>query len=203
LPVPTSARGVVAALVGIGAIVLGATIGGVSGGGAGAFGGGWQGYALMAGLVLGAAGLLVRSKYRASALGRILPIIGCGAILAVFLVPAGGTIPLIGLVKMLGGGGGLGFQHIWMLVLFVAAALGLIMSLLPSSTSGGTGLFAWILILWVFGGLLAGIVAGIVDGNAAAILKQPGTLYILIDTLAFSALAAYGLATLFGKSLEA
>jgi hypothetical protein len=206
LPVPTAARGVVAALIGVGAIVATLTIGGGMGGSGMPFTG-WQAYAVLGGLVLGSTGLLVRSAYRGAMLGRLLATIGCGAILASFLVPSGGSIPLIQMFKALGGGGGLAAQigTIWMLVLVVVAALGLIMSWMPSSTSAGTGLFAWLLILWMFGLLLLGMVILPIIGGAdiGTMLKQPGLFYVIIDTLAFSALAAYGLATIFGKSLEA
>jgi hypothetical protein len=203
LPVPTAARGVVAALVGISPIVMTMAFGGM-GPSAVPFRG-WQAYMMFGGLVLGSTGLLLRSRYRGAFLGRLLATIGCGAICALFLIPEGGDIPLIQMFKMLGGGGGLGFAVIWMLVLFVAAALGLIMSWLPSGTSGGTGLFAWLLILWPFGLILfGGIIDPIIRGmDIGALLKTPFILYSVIDTLAFSALAAYGLATIFGKSLEA
>jgi hypothetical protein len=60
------------------------------------------------------------------------------------------------------------------------------------------------MILWTPALMLLGIVYAIVNGApVGAMLKQPIILYILVDTLAFSALAAYGLATIFGKSLEA
>lgn len=202
LPVPTSARGVIAIVAGLAPIVVSLTVGG--GGsltGALAFGD-WQGYAMLGGIVIGSAGLLLRSQYRSAALSRVFPLVGCGAILAVFLIPAGGEIPVIGMVKMLGGGGGLGFPVIWMLCLVAAALFGLILSLLPSGTSGGTSFFAWILMSWLFVLGVVGVASG--GGDAiTALFKAPAMLLMLFDMLAFFVLAGYGLATVFGKSLEA
>jgi hypothetical protein len=204
LPVPTAARGVVAALVGVGAVVAGLTAGGLGAGGSPA-GGGWQAYATVGGLVLGATGLLVRSKYRGAMLGRLLATIGCGAILAAMLVPVGGSIPLINMIKQLGGGGGLGFPTLIGLLVVLVAALGLIMSWMPSSTGAGTGFFAWVLILAPFLLMLCMlIVQPLIDSEPIGnIVKQPGRLYMAVDVLAYAALSAFGLATIFGKSLEA
>jgi hypothetical protein len=208
LPVPVAARGVVAAIVGVVPIVLmmvkGPPGGGGGGGLGGMAGGGWQAYALFAGIVVGGTGLLVRSQYRGSAMGRLLPLIGCGAILATFLIPANGAIPLIGMLKGLGGGAAGLIPGVWGLVLPGAAALGLLLSLMPKAI-GGTGLFAWLLIAWMFGLILisALIVPVIGGGEIGGVFKSPTMLAIMLDMLAFPALAAYGLATLFGKSLEA
>jgi hypothetical protein len=208
LPVPTSIRGVIAAIVGITPVVVAATMGGMPGAG-GELGmnmGGWQAYAVLAGLVLAPTGLLLRSAYRQAILGRLLATIGGLALLAPFLIPERGALPIVQMFQSLGGGGGLKMQLaiIWMLVLPVSALLGIIMSWLPSGTSGGTGFFAWMLILWTAGLILVGLVVAITSGaDIGGIVKQPGVLYALVCTLGFSALAAYGLATIFGKSLEA
>jgi hypothetical protein len=215
LPVPNSLRGLIAAIAGLAPLVVGATVGGLSlggggggaGGGLGMFGEGWKAYVGLAGMVLAPTGLLLRSAYRGAALGRILSLVGCGAIVALFLIPVGGSLPLIMLIKSIGAGGGflmLVARVIFPLVLFAAAALGLIMSWMPSGTSGGTGLFAWIIILWTTSFALFALIASIVGGAPIGeLFKQPIIFYMLLDTLAFSALSAYGLATIFGKSLEA
>src|SRR5262249_46673344 len=103
LPVPTTARGIVAAIVGILPFVLMMVMGSPAFGGAGAglpFRG-WMAYLFFGGIILGPAGLLLRSKYRGSGISRVLALIGCGGILALFLIPQGGQIPLVGMFKML------------------------------------------------------------------------------------------------------
>jgi hypothetical protein len=203
LPVPTSARGIVAVIVGLAPIVVGLVLGGGMSI-AGPFGNSWQGYLILSGLIIGPAGLLIRSQYRSAGLGRIMSLVGCGAILAVFLVPDHGSIPLVEMFKALGGGHGLGFAMIWMLVLAVSAILGVLLCLMPSSTSAGTGIIALMIIFWPFVLMVAGIISAISNGAAVGdLFKQPPMILGIIDTLAFFMLSAYGLATVFGKSLEA
>jgi hypothetical protein len=202
LPVPTSARGIVAVIAGLAPIIVSIAVGGGM-----KFGGpmgGWQGYVLLGGLIVAPAGLLIRSQYRSAGLGRIMSIVGAGLILALFLVPDHGSIPVVEMAKSLGGGHGLDFGTIWMLVLALSAALGLILCLMPSSMSAGTGLIAKIIMCWMFGLLLFGLIKGIVDGApVGALFKQPQLLLRMIDALAVFMLSGYGLATVFGKSLEA
>jgi hypothetical protein len=206
LPVPTAARGIVAAIVGILPFIVMAIVGAPGGGVGGALPfGGWQGYMAMAGLILAPTGLLLRSQYRGSGLARVLTLIGCGAIIALFLIPAGGTLPIVGMLKSLGSGGVAHFLPlVWMLALVAAAALGLIMTIMPSSVSLGTSFFAWIIISWLFGLSLIAIVVMIIGGGPiGALFKAPASIAFIVDFLAWPALAAYGLATTFGKSLEA
>jgi hypothetical protein len=58
---------------------------------------------------------------------------------------------------------------------------------------------------WLFGVvLLAGLIAPIIGGAPiGGLLKSPAALAMLLAFLAWPVLAAYGLATTFGKSLEA
>ena len=206
LPVPTAARGIVAAIVGLLPFIVMVIAGSPGGGSSGLPVGGWQGYLVLAGIILAPTGLLIRSQYRSSALGRLLPLIGCGAIIAVSLIPVGGGgIPIIDQLKNLGGPIAALVPAIWALVLPAAAVLGLLLSLLPSSTSGGTGLFAWLIMSWYFGViLLVVVVAPILGGGSLdRFIKSPAGLALILDYLAWPVLAAYGLATTFGKSLEA
>jgi hypothetical protein len=203
LPVPTTARGIVAAIVGILPFVLIMTMGspGMGGGSALPFRG-WMMYVLFAGIILGPPGLLLRSKYRGSGMSRVLTLIGCGAIIALFVIPQGGEIPLIGLFKAFGnaGAGKVLVSLVFMLALFAAAALGLLVTLMPSSVSLGTGFFAWIIMAWFFALTLAGIVMA---GSPEQLFKSPAMIAFIFDFLAWPVLAGYGLATVIGKSLEA
>jgi hypothetical protein len=207
LPVPTSARGVVAVIAGLAPIVVGIAMSGGSGGGGilGPIGGGsWKGYLVLGGLIVAPTGLLIRSQYRSAGLGRMLAVIGCALILTLFLIPDHGEIPLVQMFKALGGGHGLGFALIWLLVLAVSAILGLILCLMPSSTSAGTGVIALVIIFWPFVLAIAGIISMISGGGSVGdLFKHPPILLGLIDALGFFMLADYGLATVFGKSLEA
>jgi hypothetical protein len=208
LPVPTAARGIVAAIVGLLPFIVMVIVGSPGGGGRLPMlgGGDWQGYAILAGLILAPTGLLIRSQYRSSGLGRLLPLIGCGVIIAAFVVPVGGSMPIVEMLKHFGSGGVAALlTNVWGLALPVAAALGLLMSLMPSSTSGGTGLFAWIIMSWFFGVmLLTMVIAPILGGGSVGGLAQsPAGIAMILDFLAWPVLAAYGLATTFGKSLEA
>jgi len=203
LPVPTTARGIVAAIVGILPFVVIMVMGspGLGGGGGLPFSG-WQLYVFFAGLILGPAGLLLRSKYRGSGMSRVLTLIGCGAIIALFLIPDHGTLPLIGMFKALGSAGGVKMlvPLLLVLALFAAAALGLLLTIMPSSVSLGTGFFAWIIMGWFFALSLAGIVIG---GSPEQLLKAPASIALIVDLLGWPVLAGYGLATVLGKSLEA
>jgi len=203
LPVPTTARGIVAAIVGILPFVLIMTMGSPGMGGAGALPfSGWQAYVLFAGIILGPAGLLLRSKYRGSGMSRVLTLIGCGAIIALFVIPAHGELPLISMFKALGGSGGVKMlvPLLLVLALFAAAALGLLVTLMPSSVSLGTGFFAWIIMAWFFALMVAGIIIG---GSPEQLFKAPAMIALIVDFLAWPVLAGYGLATVLGKSLEA
>jgi hypothetical protein len=205
LPVPTAARGIVAAIVGILPFIVMAIAGppGPASPGALPFGG-WMGYALMVGIILAPTGLLLRSQYTTSSLSRILSLIGCGAILVLFLIPQGGTLPVVGMLRTLGNGGVQLLGTLWLLALAAAAGLGLILTLIPARASMGTGFFAWVIIAWLFGAMIISllIIAPFSGGSVLPVLKSPATIAMIFDMLAWPALAAYGLATTFGKSLE-
>jgi hypothetical protein len=133
-----------------------------------------------------------------------MALVGCGAIIAAFVVPVGGELPIVGMLKSLGGGFEQMLPKLWVLVLAAAAALGLVMSFMPSGTSGGTGLFAWLIMGWMAGLLLFIIVLGLAHGGAIGeLFKAPKMLLGLVNALAIFVLSGYGLATIFGKSLEA
>ncbi len=201
----TKTRGLIATIIGAAGLVLPVLIGGFSAGGGGfggglPFGGGWVAYVLLAGFVLAPAGLLLRSAYGEASIGRLIATIGCAALIVPFVVPSGGTLPIIGLFKMLGGGIENILQVVVMLLLPIAAVLGLFTSWLPSSTSGGTGLWGRIIMWWSF--LLVIMALAFHIGEIGGLLKQPVVLCVMLLVLGFPMLLGYGLASFFGKIIE-
>jgi hypothetical protein len=206
----TKTRGLVATLVAVAGLVLfiitglanGMGGGGGGGGGLGMMGAGWLGYVLMAGFVLAPAGLLLRSGYPEASIGRLVASIGCIAILLPFVFPQGGSLPILDIFRSLGGPIKLLLIQLWTLALPVFAAIGLITSWLPSSTSGGTGLWARIIMWWLFIMVVLGMVLGGGLDAVLALLRQPMLIAMLLLTLGFPLLLGYGLASFFGKVIE-
>jgi hypothetical protein len=202
LPLPTSARGVIAALAGAGPLIVAVFSPGQAWGGL-IDASGWRGIALMAGLLLTPVGLLLRSRYTASLLARLLASLGAAAILATVLVPGAGSVPLVGHIRAMGELGeplAIAGEGWWIVVALLAALAFLVW--MPRSTHAGERIYAWLLMLWLpalYGFLGLGPV---VAGGAELLARTPYFAYLLVDLAVFVVLASYGLATVIGKGLE-
>jgi hypothetical protein len=199
----TTARGLTAALIGVGALVAMKVIGSPMSQHSGPDKD-WQGYVLLLGLLTTATGLLVRSQYRQAILGRILATVGAVMLLAFLLVPTHSQVPLVAAIKMLTNAPVRAMALVSAgstILLFIGALLALLAWLPAPSTAGGTGI-AWLHILWSgVVGLLV-VILVVHDGDFGALLKSPITIMMPVSLVAFYALGAYGMATIFGKNLE-
>jgi hypothetical protein len=200
IPMPSSARGLLATLLGLGGVAVPIALVGVPP---------WRPLASLAGMLLLVPALVLRGEYRSSLLPRLMVTLGAAGILAPFLVPDGGTIPLVNVIK------GLielpGTQKV-----VPALTLGLIvvvvMSLLawlPAPVTGGAHIWAWLLILW---SLVVHATDLVLRGNIAdAITKAPNSTLVswiaggasgVAIGSAYLVLVGYGLASVVGKQLE-
>ncbi|HKE18026.1 MAG TPA: hypothetical protein VKB80_24285 [Kofleriaceae bacterium] len=189
LPVSTGARALVAALAGTGAEVAGIALWPHIE---------WRLVAYAAGVLLAAAGLLVRSQYRASMLGRLVTAAGALAVLSTYVVPVDGEVPLLSAAKALSGGG---LQQIAVPILILAIALAALVALvvvwLPPTTSAAGSALAWLLLV-----LPVAVLAAPILDQPAQLARDPAVAFHLLGVLATRALGAYGLASLAGKLLE-
>ena len=202
LPVSTTVRGVGAAVAGAAPLLLLGFSGGDAIPGAGGGDLGWRIYALVTGLFVAPIGLVLRSQYRGSMAARLLATVGALGILTAFLVPDHGKVPLFALIDMVSqadGGGAAALCALLALALFAVLAL---LAWLPSSTSGGATLWAWLIMLWA-PALISVLVLAASRFEPAVLLRAPGgTVYMALDLFAVSVLSAYGIATLLGKAHE-
>jgi hypothetical protein len=189
LPGSTGVRAMVAALAGTGAIVAdAATRSGLD----------WRLLASAAGVLVAAAGLLIRARYRTSTLARLATTAGALAILVPHLVPAADRVPLLTAAEALGHASGLGVvSPLLVLLVALTAVVSLIAVWLPPTIAAAGTLLAWVLLV------------APVAITAAPFLEQPELLsrdpaagYLAGAVLATRALGAYGLAALAGKLLE-
>lgn len=195
LPLATAARGGIAAALGLGAIIyllmgLGAPIKMT-----------WRPLLEVVGGVLLVAGLLVRSEYRGAMLARILVTAGVAIILAMHLIPDHGQIQLVEDFKAIGNTPGKGKVTAIVEVIPVVLAVVSLIVWMPSPSSAGALIIAWIFIMWP---LIKAITNMLVAGHIGATIKGAigPTLLLPMAMAAWVGLAAYGAATLVGKSLE-
>jgi len=162
----------------------------------------WRAPATMVGIILAVGGLLVRSQYKGSSVARIVATAGAVMILAVYLIPKGGSVPLVSQLKAIGHAAGKAKPEAFVNVLpFFLAVLTLLVWLPPPSTAGATGIaWTWIVlpVLTALTGIIAAKAIGAsLKGNLAGVFWLP------IAHTAWLALAGYGLATCLGKQNQA
>lgn len=190
IPMPTLARGILAALFGLAGIVTPIVLVGQVPP--------WMVIAPMAGVLVTIASLVVRNEYTESLSARILITLGVIAMLVPWLVPQGSGIPLIALIKGLIHGDAATQQIV--AVITIALALLSLMAWLPGPATGGAALFAWLLLLLP---MVAHILAVVLDGNIDNVVKTPhAMLAVWIPASGYLVFASYGLATVYGKVLE-
>jgi hypothetical protein len=165
----------------------------------------WQPLLLLVGTLALVPGLLIRNEYTESQLARILVTIGVVATLVPYLVPDGGQIPLVMLIKALieaGSGMETVIIHLARIVLVVLCLL----VWMPGPATAGAKIFAWAVILFPVVEFLLNILG---HGDiGTAISKTPGALFLWVIGfegavgVLYSVLFGYGLATVIGKQLE-
>jgi hypothetical protein len=196
LPMGNQARGIVALLIGLGPLVALTTVPEFA----------WRETVMVVGLVLLVSGLLVRSQYTQAMLGRALATVGVLVVLAMYLIPEGGQLPLVGMFKALGSApgkakvafivGGFGSGLIPLVI-----TLACLLVWLPGPGSAGAQILAWVVIVW---SIISALVALLLSGDIGASLKGGLSVFIYLPVAmsAWLAFAGYGTATVFGKSLE-
>ena len=204
IPVPVGVRGIAGILLGAAAIVLNFVIGPLPfGGGGGGFGfASWAGYVVLAGFVLAPAGLLVSGQYPDAMFGRLIAFLGGACLIAPWVIPVDGALPIAYFFKSLGGGGGLRLANVWLAATMLLPGL---FALLCIAKPIIASFWAWLIILsGAVGMLFSMILDPLVNGGFSldGILREPITALIIIPTFAFPLLLTYGLATLIGKTLE-
>lgn len=185
LPLPYLLRAITGALLGL--VPIGVIV---------AQGQDWRLIVLLAGLVLLPAALFHRWRYRGSVLARILVGVGVAALLATFLVPAGGGVPLIQTFEGLGDASATVIvARLYPLLLFLLSLL----SLLAFLGSGSTGLAqVWAVLLLLFLPLQGLLTVALGSGSASAFAVLP-KVYAAVTLLVCLTLSTLGLSHLMAK----
>lgn len=190
IPMPPFARGMFAALLGLGGIVTPIVLAGALPP--------WMQVASVAGLVVAVASLLVRNEYTESILARIVVTLAIIAMLLPLLMPQDSGIPLVALVKSVIHGK-VTTAQITLIISVVLAALCLLVWL-PGPATGGAAMFAWLFLLLP---LVSHVLAVVLEGDVSHITTAPhATAAAWVPASGYLAFAGYGLATVFGKALE-
>jgi hypothetical protein len=204
IPIQPAARGVIAAIFGLAGIVVPIALVGLPS---------WQMLVTMGAILVLVPSLLLRSEYRDALLPRLLVTVSALAYLMLFLVPDRGTIPLVGLFKMLGDvPGAQKFVPALVLGELAVVLMSLLLAWLPSPATGGAKVWAWILILW---SLIAHLVSFLIGADLFdKIRAAPNDVLVgwitsggsgpaaMAIGAAYLVLFGYGLASVIGKQLE-
>jgi hypothetical protein len=193
LPMPTRARGILAALLGLAGLIVPLVIIGEMPA--------WQTLLVLAGSLVLFVGLLLRNTYTDSLLARALVTAGVICVLLPYLVPLHGEIALVNTFKVLVAGPSKArIMPIVEIVLIALVAMSLL-AWIPPPATGGAKVFAWTILLWnTAARALAAIVAtaDIVEVAKAA----PAGLDAWAELAALIAIAGYGLATSVSRRMD-
>ena len=164
----------------------------------------WQPMVGLLGMLLLIPGLFLRHEYREALLPRLLITFGALAVLAPELVPNNDAMPLVEHFKaVIDAEGAAKVEHVLAIVqvLIVVATL---LAWLPSPSTGGAKLFAWLLILWVAVAAVVELVLAVVDSTIGVRLELSpyGTLMAWAPIAAYLVLVGYGFVSVLGKQLE-
>lgn len=202
IPMQPAARGAIAAVLGLAGIIVPVALVGLPP---------WQQLLPAGAVLLLVPSLLVRAEYRDALLPRLLITIGVLASLVLYLLPTGDTIPLVGLFKLLVDAPGAQKVVPVLALAEFAIVLMALLAWLPSPTTGGAKLWAWLLILWALVSHVAllAVAGGALDKiqgapNAALVAWIAGTSSPagLAIGAAYLVLIGYGVASVVGKQLE-
>lgn len=185
LPMPTRARGVLAALLGLAGLIVPIVIIGEMPP--------WQMLLVLGGTLVLFVGLVLRNTHTDSLLARGLVTAGVICVLLPYLVPLHGEIALVNTFKVLVAGPGK--ARIMPIVEVVLISL-VVMSLLawiPPPATGGAKVFAWTILLWDTCARALGAI--VVTGDIVDVAKTtPVGLDAWAELAALVAIAGYGLA---------
>jgi hypothetical protein len=191
IPMAAMARGALAARRGLAGIFVPMAVGGHFPE--------WSDMLALVGMLVIVSGLLVRHEYVESTLARVLVTIGAICILLQYLVPVGGQIPLVALIKRLLDGA----NHMEIVIVALAQIVLVVLCLLawmPGPATAGAKIFAWAVLLFPIVGFLLMVLG---DGHIGDMIsKAPGKLVVWAPAVAYSVLVGYGAATVIGKQLE-
>jgi hypothetical protein len=213
IPMSPAPRGMIAALLGLAGILVPTFLFGMPP---------WQSLLQTGGLIILIPSLLVRNEYRDSSLPRILVTVGVIATLLPLLLPVNGSLPLVELFKGAIDAPGSAKLLILLVLAQIAIVVLSLLAWMPSPASGGSKLFAWMLILSpvaIFVGfmIVTGFIENIPDSPGSAVAwvwgsagslgqgKGGGASGIPLGMgfgAAYAVLVGYGLATIIGKKLE-
>jgi hypothetical protein len=192
LPMMSLPRGALSAVLGLAGIFVPMAV-------AGGFGDHWQSLIQLFGTLCLVPGLLVRHEYTESLLARVLVTIGVVCTLVPYLVPEGGQIPLVMLIKALIDAG----NHMEIVIIALAQIVLVVLCLLvwmPGPATAGAKIFAWAVILFPVAGFILTLLG---NGHVGDVIsKTPGALVAWAPGVAYAVLSGYGIATVIGKQLE-
>jgi hypothetical protein len=190
IPMSTLPRGVLAAVLGLAGIFVPMLVGSFPE---------WQKLLPLLGALALVPGLLVRHEYTESLLSRILVTVGVVFTLLPFLIPEGGQIPLVVIIKALIDAG----SHMEIVIIALAQIVLVVLCLLawmPGPATAGAKVFAWAVLLFPVASFLLVLLG---QGHLGDMIsKAPGMMVMWAPAVAYSVFVGYGLATVIGKQLE-
>lgn len=190
IPMATLPRGALAAVLGLAGIFVPMLVGAFPE---------WQKLLPLLGALVLVPGLLVRNEYTDSLLARILVTVGVVFTLVPFLIPEGGQIPLVLIIKALIEAG----SHMEIVIIALAQIVLVVLCLLawmPGPATAGAKVFAWAVLLFPVAAFVLSLLGQGHIGDAVS--KAPGMLVMWAPAVAYSVFVGYGLATVIGKQVE-
>lgn len=188
IPMPTVVRAVLALGLGLSVIGLQLGLGPTPE---------WQEVASIVGTLCLVVGLLLRHDYTESIGARLAVTVGALTVLAVYLVPIHGEVPLAAAAGALGSN-----RTVPALLVLVPAVLAVLSLLawLGANTRAGAVWLAWLVLAWPV--IAYGLTLLNTDRFEDLIAARPGTLVGWVPLIAWPVLACYGIAAMVAKKLE-
>lgn len=161
----------------------------------------WQGIVGALGGVLFVTGLIVRARYPSVMLGRILATVGALAIVVLYVVPVGDSVPIVAAIKAVGAVPGkakvvviLGMGPL------LLALLGLLVWLPPTKKPPCMPI-AWTFLFW---GLITMVATLFIGGEILSNIKAGLSTYFYLPlaAAAWLALASFGIAGIIGNKFD-
>jgi hypothetical protein len=169
----------------------------------------WQSAVGAVGTVMLISGLILRSRFPDAKMARVVATVGVLALVALYLIPSNGAMPIKGIFDQLSGlpgkaklipiiGGGMGGAS--GLIPLLLTVGGLVVWLKGPGKAGTNGL-AWAMLFW---SLIAAIAALLLGGAVIDALKAGLStyLYLPLANVAWMSLACFGVAGVLGSQLN-
>jgi len=148
------------------------------------------------------AGLLLRSEYRSQTLPRMLVTIGALCVILPWVIPdVDGDLAIKGAFDLISNAPGKTKVPAILRLMPLVLAVFALMCWIPAPSSAGAKVIAWLFILT---GVITGYTNTIVAGHLGDVVKAAPNVVLVTPWVgaAWAAFIGYGLATVFGKSLE-